>query len=60
MIPTLQRNLINIENGIATLSKMCWGCGEIHEIPIPLDDVGTETESARMCQNCIDLFCGDE
>lgn len=55
----LHFELLSVENGIAKINKMCWGCGNDHEMEIPLDDLGTERCIARMCEDCVIKFCTD-
>lgn len=52
--------LLSISNGIATIRQMCWGCGNECEIEIPLDDVGTEECTSKMCVDCVIRFCSVE
>jgi hypothetical protein len=55
----LTLDVLDVEQGIATVAKVCPGCGEDHEIQVPLDDVGTEKVEATMCVDCIAKFCND-
>lgn len=50
----LNPKITELKDGIVTLQQLCWCCGNIMTLTIPLDDVGTEKVEATMCEDCID------
>ena len=57
------QTVLSVNEGIATVEKMCWGCGEFKLWQIPLDDIdgnnGVKAEwfEAKMCEECVKKFC---
>ncbi|RJQ30322.1 hypothetical protein C4565_00625 [Candidatus Parcubacteria bacterium] len=59
MVLSIDLKISQVKNGIATVYKTCWGCGEFHEEKIPLDDIGTEYCASVMCNDCVIKFCSE-